>query len=184
MSDIHITTPLTPEAVRSLRAGDRVLISGLIYTARDSAHKRLVEALDRGEALPVDVAGQAIYYCGPTPAPPGKPIGSCGPTTSYRMDAYAPRLHALGLAASIGKGDRGMAVREACREFDAVYLVATGGAGALLAETVKAAEVVAYDDLGPEAIRRLEVEGFPALVAYDAHGGSAFPGDEPLTDVS
>ena len=180
MPPIHLTTPLTPAAVASLHAGDRVLITGPLYTARDSAHKRLMECLDRGEELPIPLQGQIIYYCGPTPARPGRPIGSCGPTTSGRMDAYAPRLHELGLAGSIGKGDRGETVRQASIDHSAVYLVATGGAGALLAERVRAVEVVAYEDLGPEAIRLLQVEDFPALVAYDTHGASAFPGDSAL----
>ena len=143
-----------------------------------------MEALEGGEALPVDVEGGVIYYCGPAPAPPGKAIGSCGPTSSYRMDSYAARLHTLGLRGTIGKGERGEEVRRACVEHCAVYLVAIGGAGALLAQTVKAAEVVAYEDLGTEAVRRLVVEGFPALVAYDCFGGSVFAGDGGLTPAA
>lgn len=177
---IRLTTPLTDEALRGLHAGDPVLISGTLFTARDAAHRRLIELLDAGKELPVDLRGQAIYYCGPAPTPPGHAMGSAGPTSSYRMDVFTPALHAVGLKASVGKGDRGIEVRQACREHCAVYLVAVGGAGALLARAVVAAEVVAYDDLGPEALRRLEVVDFPATVAYDVHGGSVFPGDEPL----
>ena len=163
-----------------LRAGEAVEISGTIYTARDAAHARLFERLAVGGELPVELAGAVIYYCGPAPTPPGRAIGSAGPTTSYRMDAFAPRLYELGLAATIGKGDRGIAVREACKEYGAVYLVAVGGAGALLAERITAAEIIAYPEFGPEAIRRLTVAAFPAFVAYDAAGGSIFPGDEPI----
>jgi fumarate hydratase subunit beta len=173
----RLRTPLTPEAVGELRAGDTVLISGVLYTARDAAHRRLMELLDSGEDLPFDLRGQVIYYCGPAPTPPGHAIGSAGPTSSYRMDPYAPRLHALGLAATIGKGDRSEAVRQACAEHCAAYLVAVGGAGALLSERIVSATVIAYEDLGPEAIRRLEAVDFPALVAYDCHGGSVFPSD-------
>jgi fumarate hydratase subunit beta len=181
MSDPRrIDTPLTPEVVRSLRAGDPVLLCGTVYTARDAAHRRLVDRLDAGEALLFDLQGAVIYYCGPTPAPPGRPIGSAGPTTSSRMDAYAPRLHACGLRATIGKGPRSAAVRQALQEHTGLYLVAVGGAGALLAERITAAELVAFPELGAEAIRRLTVDDFPAIVAYDAHGGSAFAGDDPL----
>jgi fumarate hydratase subunit beta len=151
-----------------------------VYTARDAAHRRLVELLEAGQALPVDLRGQVIYYCGPAPTPPGHVIGSAGPTSSYRMDVFTPALHAAGLKATIGKGDRSLEVRQACRQYCAVYLVAVGGAGALLARSVVDAEIAAYEDLGPEALRRLEVVDFPALVAYDAHGGSVFPGDDPL----
>lgn len=179
-AEFRITTPLSCETVRNLHAGDRILLSGPLYTGRDAAHRRLVDLLEVGEKLPVELRGQLIYYCGPAPAAPGHAMGSAGPTTSYRMDAYAPRLHELGLAGSIGKGDRGVGVREACREFCAVYLVAIGGAGALLSRSVESARIVAYEDLGPEAIRLLQVRDFPATVAYDCHGGSVFPGDEPL----
>ena len=178
--ETRLHTPLDDEAVRALRAGERVLISGELLTARDAAHKRLMDLLEAGQGLPVDVAGQVIYYCGPAPAPPGRAIGAAGPTTSYRMDEFTPRLHAAGLKATIGKGERGGAVRQACREHCAVYLVAIGGAGALLAQRIVATETVAYDDLGPEAIRRLVVEDFPCIVAYDCHGGSVFPQDNPV----
>jgi fumarate hydratase subunit beta len=177
MSAITLTTPLERATLAELRAGDAVQISGVIYTARDAAHIRLIELLDSGGELPFDLSGQVIYYCGPAPTPPGQAIGSAGPTTSYRMDPFAPRLHALGLAATIGKGDRSPQVREACRQHGAVYLVAVGGAGALLAQSVTAVEIVAYPELGPEAIRRLTVEAFPAIVAYDTHGNSVFPTD-------
>lgn len=177
---MKIQTPLADQAVRELTAGQAVELSGIIYTARDAAHQRLVAALEAGERLPFELAGQAIYYCGPAPTPPGRAIGSAGPTTSYRMDAYAPLLYSRGLKATIGKGDRGMEVREACREYGCVYLVAVGGAGALLADCVTEAEVIAWPELGPEAVRRLVVRDLPLIVAYDAHGGSVFPGDEPL----
>jgi fumarate hydratase subunit beta len=179
-AELRITTPLTCEAVRNLHAGDRVLLTGPLYTGRDAAHRRLVDLLEVGEELPVELRGQLIYYCGPAPAAPGHAMGSAGPTTSYRMDPYTPRLHELGLAGSIGKGERGIEVREACRKLCAVYLVAIGGAGALLSRSVESARVVAYEDLGPEAIRLLQVRDFPAMVAYDCHGRSVFPGDEPL----
>lgn len=178
--ETRICTPLDDDAIRALRAGERVLISGALLTARDAAHRRLMDLLEGGRRLPVNLAGQVIYYCGPAPAPPGRAIGAAGPTTSYRMDEFTPRLHAAGLKATIGKGERGSAVREACREHCAVYLVAIGGAGALLAQRIVAAETVAYDDLGPEAIRRLVVEDFPCIVAYDAHGASVFPQDNSV----
>ena len=165
-----ITVPLTDEVIENLHIGDSVLITGIIYTARDSAHKRLIEALDRGEELPIDLKGQIIYYAGPAPAKPGKPIGSIGPTTSYRMDPYAPRLIELGLKGMIGKGNRSAEVIEAIKKYKAVYFGAIGGAAALIAESVKKAEVIAYEDLGPEAIRRLEVEDFPATVVNDCYG--------------
>lgn len=171
---VALETPLDSEAVMALHAGQRVLIAGAIYTARDAAHQRLVALVEAGQALPFDLKGQIIYYCGPTPAPPGKPIGSAGPTTASRMDAYAPKLHELGLRATIGKGPRSEALRAALAEHGAVYLAAVGGAGALLAQRVTACDVVAFPELGPEAIRRLVVEEFPAIVAYDAHGESAF----------
>jgi fumarate hydratase subunit beta len=171
---VSLETPLDRQGVMALGAGQRVLIDGVIYTARDAAHQRLVDLAEAGETLPFDLDGQIIYYCGPTPAPPGRPIGSAGPTTASRMDAYAPKLHALGLRATIGKGPRSDAVRAALAEYGAVYLAAVGGAGALLAQRVTACDVVAFPELGPEAVRRLVVTQFPALVAYDAHGGSAF----------
>jgi len=169
-----LRTPLDEATVRAMRAGDPVLLSGRVYTARDAAHRRLVTLIEAGQELPLELAGQVIYYCGPTPAPPGRPIGSAGPTTSSRMDPYAPRLHALGLRATIGKGERSQEVRDALQHYGAVYLAAVGGIGALLARTIRAARVVAEADLGPEAIRELELDEFPAIVAYDAHGGSVF----------
>lgn len=172
--EYRLTTPLTAEDTDRLRAGDVVLLNGVIYTARDAAHKRLVEALDKGEALPFELEGAAIYYVGPSPAPPGRPIGAGGPSTSYRMDSYAPRLYALGLKATIGKGKRNEETREAMRAHKGVYLGATGGAGALLAQRITAARVIAYEDLGPEAIRELTVRDFPLLVVNDAHGGELY----------
>lgn len=169
-----LTTPLTDEAVAALRSGDVVLLTGTIYTARDAAHRRLCEALDRGEEAPFDLRGAVIYYVGPSPAPPGHPIGAAGPTTSYRMDSYAPRLHALGLKATIGKGRRSEAVRKSLAGQVAVYFGATGGAGALLAQRITSARVIAYEDLGPEAIRELTVKDFPLLVVNDAHGGELY----------
>ncbi|HCG05685.1 MULTISPECIES: Fe-S-containing hydro-lyase [Nitratidesulfovibrio] len=174
MATHHLTTPLTDEAVAQLRSGDVVFLSGTIYTARDAAHRRLAESLDRGEDLPFDLRGAVIYYVGPSPAPPGRPIGSAGPTTSYRMDSYAPRLHALGLKATIGKGRRNTEVRDALKEHTGVYLGATGGAGALLSQCITAATVIAYDDLGPEAIRELTVKDFPLLVINDCVGGELY----------
>jgi len=170
----RITTPLTDNVVESLKIGEAVLISGVIYTGRDSAHKRLVETLDKGEELPVDLRGQIIYYAGPAPAKPGNPIGSIGPTTSYRMDPYAPRLIAHGLKGMIGKGNRNDEVVTAQKKHKAVYFGAIGGAAALMAKAVKTAEVVAYEDLGPEAVRRLEVEDFPAVVVNDCYGGDLY----------
>lgn len=172
-----IQTPLTDEVVRGLRAGEEVLLSGVLYTARDAAHQRLRQALEEGVELPLELRGQVIYYCGPAPTPPGRALGSAGPTSSYRMDPYTPRLYSLGLKATIGKGDRAVEVREACREYGCVYLVAVGGAGALLADCVTEAEVLAYEELGPEALRKLRVKELPLTVAYDCEGGSAFPGD-------
>lgn len=169
-----IRTPLTRETLEDLRIGDRVRISGVIYTSRDAAHKRMVEALDRGESLPADLDGQIMYYVGPTPAKPGEVIGSAGPTTSYRMDSYAPRLLEIGLKGMIGKGARGPAVIEAMKKHGAVYFAAIGGAGAVISRSITEAEVIAYDDLGPEAMRRLVVEDFPAIVANDIHGGNLY----------
>lgn len=175
MSDvIKLQTPLTDQDVEKLHAGDRVLISGVIYTGRDAAHKRLFELLQAGQPLPVDLRGQVIYYVGPAPAKPGRVIGSAGPTTSERMDAYAPALIAYGLKGMIGKGLRNQGVLDAMKQYKAVYFGATGGAGALLARRIKKAEVVAYEDLGPEAIHRLEVEDFPVIVINDAHGGDLY----------
>lgn len=171
---MHLTTPLTDEAIEQLHAGDKVTITGVIYVGRDAAHKRLVAALDAGQPLPFDPRGQIVYYMGPSPAKPGQPIGSAGPTTSGRMDAYAPRLMAVGLKGMIGKGNRSQPVRDAMRQYRAVYFAAIGGAGALIARSIKAAEVVAYDDLGAEALRRLEVVDFPAIVVNDVRGGDAY----------
>lgn len=171
---MKITTPLTDEVVERLRAGDKVTLSGVIYVARDAAHKRLVEALDRGEELPLDLRGQVIYYMGPSPARPGRPIGAAGPTTSGRMDPYAPRLMAEGLKGMIGKGNRSPAVREAMQKHKAVYFGAIGGAGALISQSIKEAEVIAYPDLGAEALRRLVVEDFPLIVINDIYGGDAY----------
>ncbi|MCR5482369.1 MAG: Fe-S-containing hydro-lyase [Clostridia bacterium] len=166
--------PYTKEKLRELRAGDTVLISGVIYTARDAAHKRMVEALEKGEELPFEIEGSIIYYAGPTPAKPGRPIGSVGPTTSYRMDAYAPRLLDLGQAGMIGKGQRSEEVSEAVRRNGSVYFAAIGGAGALIARSVKSAEIIAYEDLGAEAVRRLVVEDFPVTVVTDSVGGDLY----------
>lgn len=172
--DKRITTPLTEEKVKELRAGDSVLISGIIYTARDAAHKRLVELLDKGEKLPVDVENSIIYYVGPTPAKPGQPIGSAGPTTSYRMDSYAPRLLEIGLKGMIGKGLRSKEVVESMKKNKAVYFAAIGGAAALMGKSIKSAEIVAYEDLGSEAIRRLEVEDLPVVVVIDSEGNNLY----------
>ena len=171
---IRLKTPLTDEDVRRLKIGDRVLINGVIYTGRDAAHKRLSDLLKEGKELPFDIRGQIIYYVGPTPARPGQVFGSAGPTTSYRMDAYAPALIEKGLKGMIGKGMRSDAVKEAMKKHQAVYFAATGGAGALLAKKVKKAEVVAYEDLGPEAIRRLEVEDLPVIVINDVRGNDLY----------
>jgi fumarate hydratase subunit beta len=169
-----ITPPLTDEVVAGLRAGDRLLITGKLYTARDAAHKRLVELIDRGAPLPLELQGQIIYFTGPTPPKPGEVIGSAGPTTSGRMDAYSPKLTALGLKGMIGKGSRNEAVREALKRDKAVYMAATGGAGALLAQRIVSAKVIAYEELGPEAIRELEVKDFPVVVANDMYGGDLY----------
>ena len=170
----HITIPLIDAQIRSLRAGDSVLLSGRIYTGRDAAHKRLCALLSEGKPLPVPVRDRAIYYAGPCPAKPGDPIGSCGPTTSYRMDAYAPALMREGLRVMIGKVFRSPEVIEAMKETGSVYLAATGGAGALIAQCVKSARVLAFDDLGTEAIRELVVEDFPLIVAIDSLGNNLY----------
>jgi fumarate hydratase subunit beta len=171
---IQLSTPLSDERILALRAGDRVLLSGAIYTARDAAHKRLIEALDSGETLPLPLRGQVIYYVGPSPARPGEIIGSAGPTTASRVDSYTLPLLAQGLKGMVGKGKRNEAVREALMAHTAVYFVAVGGAAALIAQCVRKVEVVAYPDLGTEAIRRLEVEELPVIVANDAHGADLF----------
>ena len=167
---IRLTTPLSDADVVRLKAGDRVRLTGTLLTGRDAAHKRLCDLLDEGKPLPLDLSGQVIYYVGPTPPRPGMVIGSAGPTTGGRMDKYAPRLMALGLKGMIGKGHRSQAVRDAMRQYTCVYFGAVGGAGALLSKFIKGAEVILYEDLGTEAIRRLVVEDFPVIVVDDAHG--------------
>jgi fumarate hydratase subunit beta len=174
MAELKLTTPLSDEDVKKMKAGDKVYLSGILYTARDAAHKRLVELVNKGEKLPVDVKGQIIYYVGPAPAKPGQAIGSAGPTTSYRMDPYAPTLIEQGLKGMIGKGPRGQSVVDSMKKHGAVYLAATGGAAALIAKSVTKSEVVAYEDLGAEAIRKLEVKEMPLIVAQDCHGGNLF----------
>ncbi len=171
---MNIKSPIEDEIIEKLTAGTQVAISGVIYTARDAAHHRIIQALDKGEELPFNLEGQTIYYTGPSPAPPGQVIGSAGPTTSSRMDRYTPRLLAAGVKALMGKGSRSAEVREAIKKYRAVYLVATGGAGALLAQSIKEAEVIAYEDLGTEAIMQLTVENFPAIVANDIYGQDLF----------
>jgi fumarate hydratase subunit beta len=174
MKTLNIESPLDSENIEKLKAGDHVLITGVIYTARDAAHKRMVEALDRGEVLPFDITSQTIYYMGPTPAKPGQVIGSAGPTTSGRMDSYAVRLMAAGLKGMVGKGSRSQAVKDAMKKYKALYFAAIGGAGAMISRSIKRAEVIAYEDLGAEAIRRLEVNNFPATVINDIHGGDLY----------
>lgn len=169
-----LTTPCTAEELAKLRAGDTVLLSGVVYTARDQAHKRMLEALDKGDPLPFPLEGSAIYYVGPTPERPGEVIGSAGPTTSGRMDAYSPRLLDLGQAIMIGKGARNQAVKEAVVRSGAVYLAALGGAGALMAASVEELEVICWEDLGCEAVRRLTVRDLPLTVILDAHGGDLY----------
>ena len=171
---IKLQTPLTDEDVINLKPGDTVLISGKIYTGRDAAHKRLVDLLKEGKDLPFDVKGQIIYYVGPAPAPPGKPIGSAGPTTSYRMDPYAPALLEAGLKAMIGKGPRTQPVIDSMVKNKAVYLAAVGGAAVVVAKAIKKAKVIAYEDLGTEAVRELEVEDFPCIVANDVLGNDIY----------
>ena len=175
MADIiKLTTPLKDEDVEKLKIGDKVLLTGVIYTGRDAAHKRLIDLVNQGKDLPIEIKGQVIYYVGPAPAKPGKAIGSAGPTTSYRMDSFAPKLLELGMKGMIGKGNRAQAVKDAMIKYKGVYFGATGGAGALIARSIKKAEVVAYDDLGPEAIRRLEVEDFPVVVVNDTKGNDLY----------
>lgn len=170
----HVNVPLADEAAVSLRVGDYVYLTGTIYTARDAAHKRMQEALDRGESLPLDVKNNVIYYMGPSPARNGRPIGSAGPTTASRMDKYAPALLDLGLKGMIGKGKRSQGVKDAVVRNGAVYFAAVGGAGALLSRSIISSEVIAYDDLGTEAIRRLEVKDFPVIVVMDAEGNDLY----------
>ena len=171
---IRLEPPLSDVNVEKLNAGDEVLISGVIYTARDMAHKRLCEAIEAGRQLPFELAGAVIYFVGPSPARPGRVIGAAGPTTSSRMDAFSPKLLARGLKAMIGKGYRGEEVRSALKKYKAVHLATIGGAGALLSKHIVSAEVIAYEDLGTEAVRKLEVVDFPAIVAYDAHGNTVY----------
>lgn len=169
-----VKTPLTEETVKGLKAGDRVLLNGIIYTGRDAAHKRLIEMLEKGEKLPLELEGQIIYYVGPCPAKPGRVIGSAGPTTSGRMDAYTPQLLERGLKGMIGKGIRNNEVVDAIKKNKAVYFAAIGGAGALLAESIKEAKVLAFEDLGPEAIYQLKVENFPVTVIIDSEGNDLY----------
>jgi len=174
IENIRITSPIEAGVIEELTTGTRVIISGVIYTARDAAHQRLAQALDRGDRLPFNLSGQTLYYMGPSPARPGQVIGSAGPTTSSRMDIYTPPLLAAGLRAMIGKGSRSLEVKEAIKKYKAIYFVTIGGAGALLSRAIKKAEVIAYPELAAEAIMRLEVEDFPAIVANDVYGGDLF----------
>lgn len=169
-----ITTPLTEEIVRSLHAGEQVLLSGEVYTARDAAHLRMLECLKKGEPLPIQLEGNVIYYAGPTPTPAGRPIGSIGPTTSTRMDASTPTLLSLGLKGMIGKGGRSASVVEAMQQYPSVYFAAVGGAAALMADCVTSCEVIAWDDLGPESVKRLTLKDLPLVVAVDCYGQDAF----------
>jgi len=169
-----VTLPLTEDTLKDLRAGDDILLTGVIYVGRDAAHKRMVETLDRGEPLPFDIKGQTIYFMGPTPPRPGRPIGAAGPTTSGRMDSYSPRLIAEGLRGMIGKGMRSSEVKEAMQKYKAAYFGAIGGGGALASKSIKKSDVVAYGELGAEAIRRLEVEDFPVTVVNDIYGGDLY----------
>lgn len=173
-NEYHLNTPLSVGDIEPLRFGDRVTISGIVYTARDAAHRKIIELIEAGEALPIPIEGQVIYYVGPSPAPPGRVIGAAGPTTSYRMDPFAPKLLELGLKGMIGKGKRSREVIEAMVRYKGVYMAAIGGAGALMARTIKASRVVAYEELGPEAIRELKVEGLPAIVVNDTLGNDLY----------
>ncbi len=174
MEPVHLATPLTEEMITRLKAGDPVLISGRLYTARDAAHERLHRMLRRGEPLPVDLTGQVIYYCGPTPPRPGRPIGAAGPTTATRMDVYTPDLLAAGVRGMIGKGRRGPEVRDALRRYRCVYFAAIEGTAALLGQCVRSAEIIAFPELGPEAIYEFVVDRFPAVVANDIHGNDVY----------
>ena len=174
MAEHYMQAPLSDEDARKLRTGDVVFLSGTVYTARDAAHKRLVGLLEEGRPLPFDLKGAVIYYVGPSPAPEGRPIGSAGPTTSYRMDSYAPQLYALGAKGSIGKGKRSDEVKQALKDHGGVYFGATGGAGALLSMRITAARVIAFEELGPEAIRELTVKDLPLLVINDSVGGELY----------
>ncbi len=174
MATYNLTTPLSSEDTKQLVAGDTVYISGTIFSARDAAHKRLVDLIEAGEELPFDLEGSVIYFVGPTPPKPGDPIGSAGPTTSYRMDSFSPTMLKNGSKGMIGKGNRNQAVKDACVDYDGIYFGATGGAGALLGKQIKAAEVIAYPELGPEAVRKLEVENFPVTVVNDTKGNDLY----------
>ena len=174
MATYNLTTPLTQEDTRELKSGDVVNLSGVIYTARDAAHKKLVDLIEAGKELPFDLKGSVIYFVGPTPPKPGDPIGSAGPTTSYRMDSYSPTMLKNGSLGMIGKGKRDQAVKDACVEYGGIYFGATGGAGALLGKKIKSAEVIAYPELGPEAVRRIEVEDFPVTVINDTYGNDLY----------
>jgi len=174
MAQYTLTTPLTAEDTKQLKAGDTVLLNGTIYTARDAAHKRLVELLEKGEELPFDLEGSVIYFVGPTPPKPGDPIGSAGPTTSYRMDSYSPTMLKHGSKGMIGKGKRDQAVKDACVAYDGIYFGATGGAGALLGKKITSAEVIAYPELGPEAVRKITVKDFPVTVINDTYGNDLY----------
>ena len=179
-----IQTPLTPEIVSSLTVGDEIHLCGTIYTARDQAHKRICALIDEGAELPMDIKGAVIYFAGPTPTPPDKPVGSAGPTTAYRMDAFSPKVIKAGLRGMIGKGNRSPEVIEAMKTHGAVYFAATGGAGALIAQCIKKSTCIAYEELGPEAIYKMEVEDFPMLVAIDSRGGNLYitgPGKYKVT---
>jgi len=173
-TSLRLCTPLAEKDLEKLHIGDKVFITGVIYTGRDAAHKRLFDLIEQGKELPLDLKGQIMYFVGPSPAKPGQAIGSAGPTTSYRMDAFSPKLIELGLKGMIGKGNRAQAVLDAMKKYKAVYFGATGGAGALLAKAIKRCEIVAYEDLGPEAIRRLEVEDFPVIVINDIRGNDLY----------
>ena len=174
MSEIRVTTPLHEDLISKWKSGDKILINGIIYTGRDAAHKRLVELIDKGETLPFDVKGQIIYFVGPTPARPGRAVGSAGPTTSYRMDAYSPRLIEKGLKGMIGKGARSKEVIDAMVKYKCVYMTAVGGAGALISKCIKSSEIIAYEDLGPEAIRKMEVKDLPVIVVNDTVGNDLY----------
>jgi fumarate hydratase subunit beta len=174
MAEYKMTTPLSNDDITKLKAGDIVYLNGIIYTARDAAHKKLVDLIEAGEELPFNLEGSVIYFVGPTPPKPGEPIGSAGPTTSYRMDSYSPTLIKYGQKGMIGKGKRNQEVKDACKEHKAVYFGATGGAGALIAKAIKSAKVIAYPELGPEAIRELEVENFPVTVINDSYGNDLY----------
>ncbi len=174
MATYNLTAPLTKEDTKKLKAGDVVYLSGVLYTARDAAHKRLVELLEKGEELPFPIEGSVIYFVGPTPPKPGDPIGSAGPTTSYRMDSYSPTMLKHGSLGMIGKGKRNQAVKDACVKYGGIYFGATGGAGALLGKKIKEAEVIAYPELGPEAVRRIVVEDFPVTVINDTYGNDLY----------